>query len=336
MREDLWQIVRRLDSDFRPYGNAKREGMDCSCGCRHFVKLAGAEDEWGVCINQESPRVGLLTFGHQGCSAFGEILLEATLTDAQLRSLIIQASDVLKQRRQDQMESIEPDLDQLPGQNNQLLYYVRTSYSPQVKGHYPQIFRIERYEQGFVAVRLEASTGGQQRPQVQGRFPAKNGEVFKIVRENGDFSYQLPFDGKIYNLKQYVRLSDVGVANLELLRPFFECVEIEVFEKIKMYAEQTISHAQRSLWSSTDCLSRWRNRDFQPDEIPVSHAEYRQMLRSVEEDIKRFQNIITHAIAHVEWLMGIDRSRPTLQNIPCPAPVGADVIKIKKSQICKR
>jgi len=71
MHERLWQIVQRLDSDYEPYGKAERDGSDCSCGCRHFVKLAGEiGNDWGVCGNPESPRAGLLTFEHQGCSAF--------------------------------------------------------------------------------------------------------------------------------------------------------------------------------------------------------------------------------------------------------------------------
>jgi hypothetical protein len=69
--EKLWQIVRKLDTDYEPYGKIERYGSDCSCGCRHFVKLAGeVGNDWGVCSNPESPRSGFLTFEHQGCSAF--------------------------------------------------------------------------------------------------------------------------------------------------------------------------------------------------------------------------------------------------------------------------
>jgi hypothetical protein len=52
MHEKLWQIVRRLDTDYEPYGKAERDGSDCSCGCRHFVKLDGdLGDDWGVYSN---------------------------------------------------------------------------------------------------------------------------------------------------------------------------------------------------------------------------------------------------------------------------------------------
>ena len=82
MHEKLWQIVRRLNTDsgsricwarrrYEPFGKAEREGPDCSGGCRHFIKLTGeVGNDWGVCSNAESPRAGLLTFEHQGCSAF--------------------------------------------------------------------------------------------------------------------------------------------------------------------------------------------------------------------------------------------------------------------------
>ena len=71
--EKLWQIVKKLDTDYEPYGRAEREGSDCSCGCCYFIKLAGHVGyDWGVCGNENSPRAGLLTFEHQGCAAFSE------------------------------------------------------------------------------------------------------------------------------------------------------------------------------------------------------------------------------------------------------------------------
>ena len=52
MHEKLWQIVRRLNTDYEPFGKAEREGPDCSGGCRHFIKLAGdVGNDWGVCSN---------------------------------------------------------------------------------------------------------------------------------------------------------------------------------------------------------------------------------------------------------------------------------------------
>ena len=74
MHETLWQIVRRLHTDYEPFGNAEREGLACSSGCRYFIKLAGdVGNDWGVCSNPESPRAGLLTFEHQGCTSFEPI-----------------------------------------------------------------------------------------------------------------------------------------------------------------------------------------------------------------------------------------------------------------------
>jgi hypothetical protein len=52
MHEKLWQVVRRLDTDYEPHGKAERDGSDCSWGRRHFIKLAGdLGDDWGVCSN---------------------------------------------------------------------------------------------------------------------------------------------------------------------------------------------------------------------------------------------------------------------------------------------
>jgi hypothetical protein len=72
----LWAVLRRLPSDFQPYGERDREddwGPDCSCGCRWYVPLQGdLAADWGVCTNPESPRAGLLTWEHQGCHQFQE------------------------------------------------------------------------------------------------------------------------------------------------------------------------------------------------------------------------------------------------------------------------
>lgn len=60
-----------LDTDFEPWGKRYRDAADCSCGCKHYAKLEGElGEDWGVCINPESPRAGLLTFEHQGCPQF--------------------------------------------------------------------------------------------------------------------------------------------------------------------------------------------------------------------------------------------------------------------------
>jgi hypothetical protein len=69
--EQLWQIAVKLPTDFEPYGQRKRESVgDCSCSCRRFLPLVAMPLDWGVCANPASPRVGLLTFEHQGCPQF--------------------------------------------------------------------------------------------------------------------------------------------------------------------------------------------------------------------------------------------------------------------------
>lgn len=71
MHELLHTVCRHLPSDYEPYGKRLRNGPDCSCGCKHHVKLPGKfGEDWGVCINPRSPRSGLLTFEHQGCEFF--------------------------------------------------------------------------------------------------------------------------------------------------------------------------------------------------------------------------------------------------------------------------
>jgi|NGEPerStandDraft_6_1074524.scaffolds.fasta_scaffold23598_6 hypothetical protein len=71
----LWSVCRHLPADYLPYGNALREGPDCSGGCAFYYQLADRDDEtinydWGVCANPKSHRVALLTFEHQGCAHF--------------------------------------------------------------------------------------------------------------------------------------------------------------------------------------------------------------------------------------------------------------------------
>jgi hypothetical protein len=77
MHDKLLKVVQTLETDYQPYGKVEREGSDCSSGCRHFVKVASdVGDHWGVCANPASPRAGLLTFEHQGCTVFEPILLD--------------------------------------------------------------------------------------------------------------------------------------------------------------------------------------------------------------------------------------------------------------------
>ena len=73
----LLDIIKRPE-DYYPYGqNMDRElpgdsfRGDCSCGCKWFLPLEGSlRDDWGICANRASHRVGLLTFEHQGCRQF--------------------------------------------------------------------------------------------------------------------------------------------------------------------------------------------------------------------------------------------------------------------------
>lgn len=70
--ELLWSVCIKLSSDFIPFGTRLREwGSDCSCMCKHFKPIEGKEGlDWGVCLNPNSPRKGLLTFEHMGCEQY--------------------------------------------------------------------------------------------------------------------------------------------------------------------------------------------------------------------------------------------------------------------------
>ena len=81
----MWNIVKVLPTDYKDYGgNIERwaddrmDYPDCSMGCAHYRRLSsqyeiGSGDaDWGVCVNVDSPRAGLLTWEHQagsGCFA---------------------------------------------------------------------------------------------------------------------------------------------------------------------------------------------------------------------------------------------------------------------------
>lgn len=84
MHDHLWTLCRKLPSDFAPYGERDRDTADCSCGCRHFIPLAGElGNDWGICANPKSPRAGLLTFEHQGCPQFESEDDERPIPDAE-------------------------------------------------------------------------------------------------------------------------------------------------------------------------------------------------------------------------------------------------------------
>jgi DNA-directed RNA polymerase subunit H (RpoH/RPB5) len=321
MHDKLLKVVRTLETDYEPHGKVESTDSDCSCGCRHFVKLGSdAGNKWGVCANPESPRAGLLTFEHQGCAEFEPILFDRNLTDSQLRGLIAEASEILKDRRGDLMDLRATGQTPLPDERGEFLYDVRTSHHPHIKGHNPVIFRLEPHDGSFVAIPLVSRTTGGERPIVMGRYPAKNGEVFKIVRTNGEYSYQVPFNGKLYNLKQYGDLSDIGIFGLEALRQFLECVEPETFEKIISDTHVRLKHVRRWQNENEDHLRRWKKREFWTDETPASKREYREMLKEAEEEAERLPTQITEKEAFIEWLKGVDRSAPKLRLVP-PPPV---------------
>jgi hypothetical protein len=69
--EQVWQIAIKLPTDFEPYGQRKRDFVgDCSCSRRWFLPLVAMLLDWGVRATPASPRVGFLTFEHQGCPQF--------------------------------------------------------------------------------------------------------------------------------------------------------------------------------------------------------------------------------------------------------------------------
>jgi hypothetical protein len=74
--EQLFDIAKRLPTDFEPWGQRSRVGdaltqPDCSSRCRFFNRLeGGAGLDWGVCVNPHSLRAGLLTYQGFGCLQF--------------------------------------------------------------------------------------------------------------------------------------------------------------------------------------------------------------------------------------------------------------------------
>jgi hypothetical protein len=60
----LWVACR--DQNFAP-----TDKPDCSMDCKNYHKLEGkAGIDWGVCVEPQSPRIGLLTFRHMGCKHY--------------------------------------------------------------------------------------------------------------------------------------------------------------------------------------------------------------------------------------------------------------------------
>ncbi|MBM3327783.1 MAG: hypothetical protein FJY65_12590 [Calditrichaeota bacterium] len=67
------------------YGNEETFDGGCGCGCLAFIRLKGRlGDDWGVCVNPNSHRCGLLTFEHQGCeqAVYDKLELDMILSQA--------------------------------------------------------------------------------------------------------------------------------------------------------------------------------------------------------------------------------------------------------------
>ena len=248
--------------------------------------------------------------------------MDRNLTDAQLRHLIGEASQILQERRLERTDKPVVENPALPLETGEFVYEVRTSYFPHVKGHFPTFFRLEWHDSGFTPIPLEATVGGKERPSVRGRFPARNGDVFKIVRQNGDYSYQVPLNGALHNLKQNADLSTIGVGQIEPLRPFFENVEPEMFERMTADSHEKLGHAKRWMDESRDRLDRWKRREFWADETPKNKRELREMLADEEQTFRESPTRITECEAFLEWLKGIDRSNPRLEFVVYPLARG--------------
>jgi len=66
----LWSVCKNTNEYKNRDPNAEWK-PDCSCGCIWFHRLQGQEgNDWGVCVNSNSERSGLLTFEHMGCNFF--------------------------------------------------------------------------------------------------------------------------------------------------------------------------------------------------------------------------------------------------------------------------
>ena len=81
-QDDKWKVVKILATDYSDYGgdvtrwqDGDKDYPDCSSNCKHWVPLYnakhnGADGDWGVCVSEQGPRGGLLTWEHQagdGC-----------------------------------------------------------------------------------------------------------------------------------------------------------------------------------------------------------------------------------------------------------------------------
>jgi hypothetical protein len=72
LHDQLLDAMAKHPSDYTPWGKVERWAdadkhyPDCSVGCKYFNALEGKLGyDWGVCINENSHRFGMLTFEHQ-------------------------------------------------------------------------------------------------------------------------------------------------------------------------------------------------------------------------------------------------------------------------------
>jgi hypothetical protein len=72
-RSALLKVLKILPTDYQEYGgeikrweDPEKDYPDCSRGCKYFIELKeNLGNDWGVCVNKNSPRAGLLTWEHQ-------------------------------------------------------------------------------------------------------------------------------------------------------------------------------------------------------------------------------------------------------------------------------
>jgi hypothetical protein len=72
-----WEVLKVLPTDYTDYGGSvirweddTKDYPDCSSGCKYWMAF---DSDWGVCLNKDGPRAGLLTWEHQaGIGCFDE------------------------------------------------------------------------------------------------------------------------------------------------------------------------------------------------------------------------------------------------------------------------
>lgn len=83
LHQRLWQVCRDQEGYRTGASTNNHELPDCSSGCRFFHPLSGDSGlDWGVCTNPKSPRAGLLTFEHDGCSGYEDKVDATTKIDS--------------------------------------------------------------------------------------------------------------------------------------------------------------------------------------------------------------------------------------------------------------